>query len=148
MILALILGRTDPGVIRYRFRPRTWRRADAIYTIQSVPLAWGILYFYWRVNPELYLQWSLPPVADDGEIKRLFIGINLVGVWDELFFVNTVFAVLRSLFRFRVANALQAVVYTAVLFDMAFVGIGPFIVYALAWTQGSSSRRAKACCGC
>ena len=137
LVPTLVLGRTDPGVIRYRFWPRTWRRADVIYTILSVPLAWGILNFYWWANPEQYLQWDLPPVADDGEIKRLFVGINLIGIWDELFFVNTIFAVLRSLFRFRVANAVQAVVYTAVLFDMAFIGIGPLIVYLFAWTQGS-----------
>ena len=68
---------------------------------------------------------------------RLFVGINSVGIWDELFFVNVSFAVLRSLFRFRTANAIQAVLYTSVLYDMAFTGIGPFIVYLFAWTQGA-----------
>ncbi|MCB1230851.1 MAG: hypothetical protein KDN19_11320 [Verrucomicrobiae bacterium] len=140
---ALILGRTDPGVIRYRFWPRIWRRADIIYTILSVPLAWGILKFYWSINPDQYLQWSLPPEPDAGEIKRLFAGINAVGIWDELFFVNTVFAVLRSLFRFPVANAIQAVVYTSVLNDMAFIGIGPLIIFPFAWTQGSMFEKSE-----
>jgi hypothetical protein len=31
----------------------------------------------------------------------------------------------------------QAVLYTAVLFDMAFAGIGPLLVYLFALTQGS-----------
>lgn len=143
LIPALILRKTDPGVIRYRFWPRHWRRADVIYTLLSIPLAWGILRFYWWVNPELYLQWTLPPEPDDAMIKRLFIGINLVGIWDELFFVNTVFAILRSLFRFPIANAVQAVVYTFVLFDMAFIGIGPLIIFAFAWTQGSMFEKSE-----
>ena len=140
---SLILGKTDPGVIRYRFWPDTWRRSDFIYTLISIPLAWAVLKFYWAVNPEQYLQWNLPAEPDEGEIKRLFVGINCVGIWDELFFVNTVFAVLRSLFRFRVANALQAVVYTAVLYDMAFIGIGPLIIYLFAWTQGSMFEKSE-----
>ena len=60
-----------------------------------------------------------------------------MGIWDELFFVNTAFALLRSLFNFRVANTIQAVLYTAVLYDMAFTGCGLFIVFFFAWTQGS-----------
>jgi len=140
---ALILGRTDPGVIRYRLLPRVHRRVDVIYTILSVPLAWLVLKLYWWLTPELYAQWTLPPEPDEGEIRRLFIGINLVGIWDELFFVNTVFAVLRSLFAFRVANALQAVVYTSVLYDMAPIGAGPVIVFCFAWTQGSMFEKSE-----
>ena len=45
--------------------------------------------------------------------------------------------ILRSLFAFRIANPVQAVLYTAVLFDMAFAGIGPLLVYLFAITQGS-----------
>ena len=85
----------------------------------------------------------MPAEFDEGEVRRLFLGINMVGIWDELFFVNTVFAVLRSLFSFRVANALQAVVYTAVLYDMAFTGIGPLVILAFAWTQGAMFEKSE-----
>ncbi len=139
----IILKRTDPGVIRYRFWPRRFSARDIIYTLISIPLAWAVLEFYWQVNPDLHRQWTMPPEADPEEIKRLFIGINLVGIWDELFFVNTVFAVLRSLFAYRWANALQAVVYTSVLFDMAFIGIGPVIILIFAWTQGAMYERSE-----
>lgn len=139
----LILRKTDPGVVRFRFWPKKWRKADVFYTIISIPLAWGFLKFYWWVNPEQYLNWWLPAEPDQHEISRLFIGINLVGIWDELFFVNTVYAVLRSLFRYPIANAIQAVVYTSVLYDMAFIGIGPFLVYAFAWTQGSMYEKSE-----
>lgn len=138
----------DKGLIRFRFWPVHWRKQDVIYTILSVPLAWVVLKSYeWGnrefFDNELFRQWSMPPEADEGEIRRLFIGINLVGIWDELFFVNTCFAMLRSLFRFRIANALQAVIYTAVLYDMAFVGCGVFVVFLFAWTQGSMFEKSE-----
>ncbi len=132
----------DPGIIDYRFWPRVWRKHDVVYTIISIPLAWLVLKGYaWGnqvlFDDELFRHWTLPEEADPAAIKRLFVGINLVGIWDELFFVNTAFALLRSLFNFRIANAMQAVLYTAVLWDMAFTGCGFFIVFFFAWTQGS-----------
>ncbi len=138
----------DRGIICFRFWPVHWRRQDVIYTLLSIPLAWVVLKSYeWGnrefFDNELFQQWSLPPEADEGEIRRLFIGINLVGIWDELFFVNTSFAILRSLFRFRIANALQALLYTAVLYDMAFVGCGLLIVFLFAWTQGAMFEKSE-----
>lgn len=138
----------DRGAIRYRFWPVHWRRADVIYTILSIPLAWLVLKSYewgnrFLFDDELFRHWVLPPEPDAGAIRRLFIGINLVGIWDELFFVNTCFALLRSLFAFRVANAIQAVIYTAVLFDMAFTGCGMVIVFLFAWTQGAMFEKSE-----
>jgi len=133
----IVLGRTDPGVIRYRFWPRKFRWLDILYVVISIPLAWAILKFYWMVTPAQPLQWTLPELPDREQVQRLFVGINMVGIWDELFFVNVSFAVTRSLFGFKLSNAVQAVLYTAVLNDMAFIGAGPFIVYFFAWTQGT-----------
>jgi hypothetical protein len=137
LLPTLVLRRTDPGVIRYQLFPRSFRKLDLIYVAISIPLAWGVIQFYWWINPSMPTQWHLPEIRNEEAVWRLFTGINLVGIWDELFFVNTVFGVLRSLFPFRIANAAQAVVYTSVLFDMAFTGAGPVIVYIFAWTQGS-----------
>ena len=135
-------------LIRFRFWPRKWRKQDLIYTILSIPLAWVVLKSYeWGnrefFDNELFRQWHLPEQADESQIRRLFIGINLVGIWDELFFVNTSFAILRSLFRFPIANTLQAIIYTAVLYDMAFVGCGFFVVFLFAWTQGSMFEKSE-----
>lgn len=137
IVPALVLGRTDPGVIRFRLWPRRIRGLDLLYVAISAPLAWGVLHFYFRVNPFMPWQWPLPGEPDPAAMGRLFWGINGVGLWDELFFVNTGFAILRSLFGFRTANAFGAVLYTSVLFDMAFAGIGPVLVYLFALTQGS-----------
>lgn len=149
LIIPLVVQRWDDAkVIRYRFKPLRWRKADMIYTVLSVPLAWMVLRGYeWGnlalFDNELFKQWSMPEEADPDEIRRLFIGINLVGIWDELFFINTGYALLRSLFTYRVANALQAVLYTAVLFDMAFVGLGVVVVYLFALTQGAMYEKSE-----
>ena len=148
VVPAIIHHFGDRGIIRYRFLPVHWRKQDIIYTILSVPLAWVVLKSYeWGnrtfFDDELFRTWTLGPAPDPEEIRRLFIGINLVGIWDELFFVNTAFALLRSLFSFRLANAVQAVIYTAVLYDIAFTGCGIFIVFLFAWTQGSMFEKSE-----
>lgn len=149
LVVPLIVQRWDDArIIRYRFKPVRWRKADVIYTVLSIPLAWVVLKGYaWGnlalFDNELFRQWSMPEEADAGEIRRLFIGINLVGIWDELFFINTGYALLRSLFTYRVANALQAVLYTAVLYDMAFVGLGFAVVYLFALTQGAMYEKSE-----
>lgn len=134
---ALFFLKTDRSVVRFQFWPRRFRWIDIIYTLVSVPIAYyGINLYFW-INPDMPLQWPLPDVKDAGESWRLIWGINGVGIWDELFFVNTVFVILRSVFPLHWANIAQAVVYTAVLNDMAFVGVGPLFVYYFALTQGT-----------
>ena len=99
--------------------------------------------YLFLVNPWMPRQWHLPPAYYLEEVWRLVIGLNCVGMWDELFFVNIVFATLRSLYDFRRANLGQAFVYASVLYDMAFVGIGPVVVYAFALTQGSMYEQSR-----
>ena len=134
---AIVLHRTDPGVIRFRIWPRKFRWLDLFYVAISIPLAKYILQWYFGFNDFMPWQWPLPATPEPDAMTRLFWGINAVGLWDELFFVNTSYCILRSLFAFRIANPVQAVLYTAVLFDMAFAGIGPLLVYLFAITQGS-----------
>jgi membrane protease YdiL (CAAX protease family) len=133
----LVLHRLAPGELRWRFWPVRFSKHDIIYTLISIPLAWIVIegYFY-HLNPGIAAHWSLPPVHDANAVQRLVLGINLVGIWDELFFINIVYGLLRGIFSARVANLAQAVVYTSVLYDMAFTGHGIWIVYLFALTQG------------
>ena len=149
--LAVVVGpwawlrRRDPGVIEYTIFPKRWNAVQIGYVLLSVPLAWAIVHWYFFVlTPEMPLQWPVDAQSPRSQIWRLFGGINGVGIWDELFFVNTVYAVLRSLFPARWANLAQAVVYTSVLNDMAFIGAGPVIVYCFALTQGVMYERTRA----
>lgn len=128
----------DPGVIRYQIFPRRFRWRDMFYIAISIPLSWAAFEVYFKVvNPEVPSHWFLPAERSTEAVWRLFVGINCVGIWDELFFVNTVFAVLRSIFPYRIANVGQAVVYTSVLYQMAFTGLGPWLIFPFALTQGA-----------
>ncbi|MEA2640084.1 MAG: hypothetical protein QOF51_1478 [Chloroflexota bacterium] len=140
---AAILGRTDPGVIRYRLLPTRFGAGDAALLALSVPLAWASLHLYFALDPGVAFNWTLPPEPDDEALVRLFLGINAVGIWDELFFVNTSFAILRSLYPLGVSNLAQATVYTSVLYRMAFTGPGPFFVGVLALTQAALFERTE-----
>lgn len=133
----LYFRRVAPGALTWRFLPRRLSRRDLAYTLFAAPIAWGVLQLYFfHLNPELPTHWPLPTHDAADVVQRLTVGINAVGIWDELFFVNTVYAVLRRAFPAGVANVTQAVVYTAVLYDMAFTGHGVWIVYLFALTQG------------
>jgi hypothetical protein len=142
----LILARTDPGVLDFRIWPRRFRVLDVAYTLAAIPLAKYVLeIWFFRINPVLPTHWVLPPVPEHTMMWRLIAGINCVGIWDELFFVYTVYAILRSVFPQRVANAAQAVLYTSVLYKMAFTGIGPVVVYLFALTQGAMYEGSRRC---
>jgi len=76
-------------------------------------------------------------VLDADHVTRLFVGTNGLGIWDELFFCSTVLAILRKFYPFWVANLLQAVLFTAFLYELGFRGwYGPIIIYIFAWLQG------------
>jgi membrane protease YdiL (CAAX protease family) len=142
VIPALILRKT--GIITFHFWPKHLDWVDVGYTLLSIPLAWGAFELYFKaLSPEVPFNWVLGAEPNNAELFTLFMGINAVGIWDELFFVNTSFAILRSLFPFRVANLAQSVIYMIVLYDMAFTGWGPVFVYTLALTQGFMFERSK-----
>jgi membrane protease YdiL (CAAX protease family) len=141
LIPPLILKHND--VITFKFWPDRLDPIDIFYTFLSVPLAWGGFALYFYLSPEVPFNWKQPTTPDNLELFKLFMGINSVGIWDELFFINICFAVLRILFPFRIANPAQAVIYTSVLYDMAFTGWGPVFVGVLALTQGFMYERSK-----
>ena len=132
------------GVLDFRFWPRRLDLVDVGYTLLSIPLAWGAFALYFGVlSPEVPFNWPLPAAPDTAELLKLFGGINAVGIWDELFFVNTCYACFRALYPARAANLAQSVIYTSVLWDMAFSGWGPLFVLALALTQGAMYERSR-----
>lgn len=140
----LVMRRFGPGELRWRFWPVRFSLRDIIYTVISVPLAWGVIeVYFFHLNPGLAEHWPMPEIYDRGMMQRLIVGINAVGIWDELFFINIVYSLLREVFPARVANPAQAVVYTSVLYDMAFTGHGVWIVYGFALTQGMMYEKSR-----
>ena len=55
---------------------------------------------------------------------RLFVGVNAVGIWDELFFICVVLALLRPHFPFWLANLLQAAVFVSFLWELGYRVVG------------------------
>lgn len=121
-------------VIRFPVRTgRRWSRTQVVYLLVVVLLAYLILPWYF-LGSGAYLNW---PVVDTGqEVARLFVGVNAVGIWDELFFVCTVLALLRVHFPFPVANVLQAAVFVSFLWELGYREWGPLLTIPFALVQG------------
>lgn len=134
----------SPESVDLGFWPRRFSLRDIVYTVISIPLAWSILWVYFfYLTPEMPTHWSMPAQHDPVAVGYLTFGINFVGIWDELFFINTCYVLLRAIYPARIANLGQAVVYTSVLYHMAFTGAGPFIVYVFALTQGAMYEKSR-----
>ncbi|MDC7120025.1 CPBP family intramembrane metalloprotease [Cellulomonas fimi] len=120
--------------IRFPVRTgRRWTRTQVVYLLVVVLLAYLILPWYF-LGSGAYLNW---PVVDTGqEVARLFVGVNAVGIWDELFFICTVLALLRVHFPFPVANVLQAAVFVSFLWELGYREWGPLLTVPFALVQG------------
>lgn len=130
-------------VSRYAYRDRAirfpWRGGGRWTTFQwswlvgVLLLGWLILPFYF-ITSGVYQNW---PVVDTPElIARLFVGVGAVGIWDELFFICTVFALLRRHFPDWQANILQAIVFVSFLWELGYQAWGPLLTIPFALLQG------------
>ncbi|QAY75046.1 CPBP family intramembrane metalloprotease [Agromyces protaetiae] len=121
-------------VIRFPWRTgKRWNRTQWLYLVFVTLAGWLILPFYF-ISSGVYLNW--PTVTEPSEILRLFAGVNAVGTWDELFFVCTVFALLRRHFPVWQANLLQAVVFVSFLWELGYQSWGPLLTIPFALVQG------------
>jgi len=131
VVLARLLG------IREVFprRPRTgrWSRAQWAYIGLVVVAGYLILPFYF-LSSGVYRNW--PDLPTEGDIARLFVGVNAVGIWDELFFICIVFALLRRHFPLWAANGLQALVFVSFLWELGYREWGPLLTVPFALIQG------------
>ena len=121
-------------VIRFPLRSgRHWTVAERVYMVSVLGLAWLIMPFYF-IRSGTYLNW--PAVSEPSEMTRLFIGVNAVGLWDELFFICTVFTLLRRHFPLWQANLLQATIFVSFLWEIGYTSWGPFLTFPFALVQG------------
>ena len=112
---------------------RRWGRLQWGWLVAVLVLGWLILPFYF-ITSGVYRNW---PVVDTPDlIARLFVGVGAVGIWDELFFICTVFALLRRHFPDAAANVLQAVVFVSFLWELGYREWGPVLTIPFALLQG------------
>lgn len=110
-----------------------WGLLHWSWLIAVLVLGWLILPFYF-IGSGVYQNW---PVVDSPElIARLFMGVGAVGIWDELFFICTVFAVLLRHFPGWLANVLQSVVFVSFLWELGYRAWGPLLTIPFALLQG------------
>ncbi|MBT2519263.1 CPBP family intramembrane metalloprotease [Streptomyces sp. ISL-90] len=121
-------------VIRFPWRTgHRWSPVQWAYLVLIAALGWLILPFYF-ITSGVYTNW--PTVTLPDEIARLFVGVNAVGIWDELFFVCTVFALLRRHFPVWQANLLQSIVFVSFLWELGYQSWGPLLTIPFALLQG------------
>ncbi|MDB5179199.1 MAG: putative Abortive infection protein [Patescibacteria group bacterium] len=117
---------------------RRWYRSEIGYVVFTAVVAYLILPFYLS-NTGSYHNWTVEPGV--GNLVRLFIGTNGLGLWDELFFVTTILAVFRRYLPFWWANIAQAILWTSFLYELGFRGWGPVAIFLFALLQGEIFRR-------
>ena len=117
-----------------------WSRAQWLYIVVVLAAAYLILPYYF-ISSGVYSNW--PEITGNDEIARLFIGVNAVGIWDELFFIATVFVLLRRHFPVWAANLLQATVFVSFLWELGYREWGPLLTIPFALIQGWLYSRAK-----
>lgn len=127
-------------VIHYPFGRHAWRRSHVGYLLLAAALSYLILPF-WMQTTGGHLNWTV--LTDPYHITVLFIGTNGLGIWDELFFIVTVLALLRRHFPFWQANLFQAVLFTSFLYELGFRGWAPLVVFPFALLQGEVFRRTE-----
>jgi membrane protease YdiL (CAAX protease family) len=144
MGLALALAVVVPYLFdRFAFRDRfirfpirtgkSWTTLERAWLGIAVVLAWGLLPTYF-IGSGSYQNW--PAIHEPDEIGRLFVGVNAVGIWDELFFICTVFALLRPHFPLWQANLLQAVMFVSFLWELGYRSWAPLFTIPFALVQG------------
>ncbi|MGN8552465.1 UNVERIFIED_CONTAM: CPBP family intramembrane metalloprotease [Microbacterium sp. SLM126] len=110
-----------------------WNAFQWSWLAAVLVLGWLILPFYF-ITSGVYLNW---PVVDTPDlIARLFVGVGAVGIWDELFFICTCFALLRRHFPFWQANVLQMVVFVSFLWELGYQAWGPLLTIPFALLMG------------
>ena len=121
-------------VIRFTMRGGwPWTRVQWGYIAVVVVAAYLILPYYF-IGSGVYRNW--PDVTGPDQITRLFVGVNAVGIWDEIFFIATVFVLLLRHFPVWLANLLQATVFVSFLWELGYREWGPALTVPFALIQG------------
>ena len=120
--------------IRFPWRAGArWTWFQWAWLLAVLALGWTILPYYF-ITSGVYQNW--PVVDSPNLIARLFVGVGAVGIWDELFFVCTVFALLRRHLVVWQANLLQMLVFVSFLWELGYQAWGPMLTIPFALLQG------------
>ncbi len=129
-----VVHRREGGAVRFPVATgQRWSRGQWVYLAVVVVVGYLVLPWYF-LGSGAYLNW--PDLQGPQDIGRLFVGVNAVGIWDELFFVCVCFALLCRHFPVQVANVLQAVIFVSFLWELGYREWGPLLTVPFALVQG------------
>lgn len=117
-----------------------WTRFQWSYIV-AVPLLGYLILPYYFINSGSYQNW--PAIFTASEYGRFFVGVNAVGLWDELFFICICFALFRRHFPDWQANLLQATIFVSFLWELGYQSWGPLLTIPFALLQGYIFGRTK-----
>lgn len=123
----------EPNVVNYHFSKHKFTKAQVGYILLALVVSYLLLPF-WMQSTGGYMNWTV--ATDPASLTVLFIGTNGLGIWDELFFIVTVLGILRHHLPFWQANVVQAVLFTAFLYELGFQGWALFAIFPFALSQG------------
>jgi hypothetical protein len=124
---------TKDHAIRFPIRSgQPWTRAEKWYLPAVLVIGYALMPVY-MIRTGVYNNW--PAVSDADGITRLFLGTNVLGIWDELFFICTAFTLLRRHLPDWQTNLLQAVLFTSFLWELGFHAWAPFFIFPFALLQ-------------
>ncbi|WP_406636126.1 CPBP family intramembrane glutamic endopeptidase [Pseudarthrobacter quantipunctorum] len=124
---------TKDHAIRFPIRTgQPWTSAEKWYLPAVLVIGYALMPVY-MIRTGVYTNW--PAVSDPDGIARLFLGTNVLGIWDELFFICTAFTLLRRHLPDWQANLLQAVLFTSFLWELGFHSWAPFFIFPFALLQ-------------
>lgn len=134
--LPVVVSRTlfHDDVITFPFRHgRRWYRAEVIYILVTLLIAYVVLPIYYATTGT-FRNWTVQ--LNPGMLVRLFYGTQILGLWDELFFVNTILSLWRQHLPFWLANISQAILFSTFLYQLAFHAWAPPLLFLFALSQG------------
>jgi membrane protease YdiL (CAAX protease family) len=133
IFLPYVISRHWHQTIKFHIHFRKWSAFEKKYFF--ILLIAGFFFFpFYLYSSGAYMNWN---VANNvSEITRLFIGTQFLGLWDELFFIVTVFMILRKYFNHHLANTSQTILFTSFLYALGFTGWGIWLLLPFAWLQG------------
>lgn len=112
---------------------RAWKKTEILYVIVTGIVSYFAFPYFLKATGS-YMNWTVEPGVEN--LILLFIGTNALGIWDELFFVNTVLGILRHHLPFAFANLLQSILFTSFLYELGFRGYFFVIIFLFALLQG------------
>lgn len=106
------------------------------YHMQYVAFVVGIVIFImpFFLSQWVYRNWTVEPTFES--VFLLAFWLCLVGLWDEMFFVNSLLSVLRGTVWFWIANITQAAIFTTFLYRIWFDSWGPVFIFPYTFLQG------------